>query len=166
MAMMAPEPGEIAISAAARTNVNQVAKDIGEGGVALDWRAHKKIADGRQNAAGPSARCCLLLLRVDGGLQGGASREFWRLRRSDLDRFAGRWVAALACGALGDGEGAEAGDTNRVPFFEALGDDFDDRVDCAVGGGTRHFGTLRKFSNQFAFFHNYPPGFKRAGRVA
>src|SRR5690349_5048443 len=106
---MAPEPGEMAIRVAATTKPIQVMKLMGNSGRTggtRAWRTAPAIA-GRPR---PAARYCLLLLRVDGGLQGRAGSEARSLRCGDLDDFAGCRVATLAGSALGDRERAEAGD--------------------------------------------------------
>src|SRR5690242_12345585 len=71
---------------------------------------------------------------LDGFLQflGGAERDL--LARLDLDRLAGRRVAAHACGALAHLQDAEAADADAVTFLEVLDDEVDHVVQDQLGG--------------------------------
>src|SRR5437879_12665700 len=71
---------------------------------------------------------------LDGFLQflGGAERDL--LARLDLDRLAGRRVAAHARGALAHLQDAEAADADAVALLEVLDDEVDHVVEDQLGG--------------------------------
>src|SRR5205085_11558012 len=77
------------------------------------------------------------LARLDGFFQflRRAERDF--LARLDLDRLAGRGIAAHACGALAHLQDAKAADTDAVAFLEVLDDEIDhadeDRLGLLLG---------------------------------
>src|SRR3954451_3719937 len=77
--------------------------------------------------------------RSDGFLEllEGAERDL--LGSLDLDRFAGRGVAAHAGGALANLQDAEAADADAVTLLQVLGDDLDHVDDDRLGRTLRQF---------------------------
>src|SRR3954447_496113 len=94
---------------------------------------------------------------VERVLDGLTGSEFGGLRRRDRDLRAGLRIAALTLAALGDPEGAEAGDADLVALPERLGDRTDQRLDHLAGIGPGQAGALRNSGNQFRLVHPQPP---------
>src|SRR4051794_34001828 len=72
---------------------------------------------------------------VEGIFDGLAGGEPDSLGRGDRDRRAGLRIAALTLAALGDPEGAEAGDANLLAPLQRLGDGADQRLHGLAGIG-------------------------------
>src|SRR5215213_6201975 len=73
------------------------------------------------------------LLAVELLLEPRRRRELGGLARGDLDLLAGRGVHALAGGAVGDAELAEAGDSDLTTGLELGSDDLEDGLDRLLG---------------------------------
>ena len=96
-----------------------------------------------QNAKHPAARpgVCISERSVDVDsfleLLGGAEGNL--LARLDLDRLAGRGIAAHARGALADHEDAEPVEADAVALLEVLGEEADQIAEKGLGLLLRHF---------------------------
>lgn len=76
--------------------------------------------------------CLFSLLHLDLGdlfLQCRGSLEAHGFRGLDLDGLIDRRIAALACGALGHGEGAESREREAVFLFQAAADEAEQLLD-------------------------------------
>src|SRR4051812_27604912 len=88
------------------------------------------------------------LAAVEGVLDGLAGSELGSLGRRNRDRRAVLRVAALAFAALGDPEGAEAGDADLVALLQRLGDGADQRLHGLASVGLGQAGALHNSRNQ------------------
>src|SRR4051794_18673246 len=113
-------------SPARRSAKVSVATAIGHHGNALGG-AHRKTTEG--GPAPPSETTCAPALRLERGLELAAGRELRHGRRGDLDALTRARVDALAGGAGGRGELAEAGEVHRVAGLQRLRDRFEESVD-------------------------------------
>src|SRR5690606_13553854 len=72
----------------------------------------------------------------------------------NLDLSAGGRVAADACLALGDREGAESDQTHLVPLLQGLGDGVENCVNGFAGLSLRHIRRVGNDADQIVLVHS------------
>src|SRR5262249_5496618 len=90
------------------------------------------------------------------GLEGAARAEARHLGCRNLNLLAGAQVAAVAGGAAGDDERAEAGDRDAAAAAERLDDAADEGVHGALGGSLRASRGLRHDCYDLGLGHREP----------
>src|SRR5579883_3237753 len=95
-------------------------------------------------------------LAVDLPLESAGGRELRSLARLDLDRLAGRGVAAFAGCALGDAELAEPGNRHLTACGELSRDRIEHRIDRPAGLANANPGALRNLASELVLRHDAP----------
>src|SRR3954470_7136598 len=103
---------------------------------------------------------------VEGVLDGLAGSELGSLGRRNRDLRTGLGVPALALAALGDPEGAEAGDADLIALLQRLGDGADQRLHGLAGVGLGQAGVLRDGRDQIRLVHECKPPLQRLPTLA